>query len=183
MRVLRARRAPGRSLSRPMHELSPPLFHFQGQPSRSSIARVERNTCSLQACLLYLQGWRLIDLPLRASNEGFLFPFRTITTFRSRESPDCLSLRTSNEHILIVRVLRARRMVRRLPSSSSETARCTSTGDHLVCPLMLLLRARVREHRTNVGALPIFLLCAFCEQEGHLAAPYKTRSRISAMTV
>ena len=58
-----------------MHELSPPLFHFQGQPSRSSIARVERNTCSLQACLLYLQGWRLIDLPLRASNEGFLFSF------------------------------------------------------------------------------------------------------------
>jgi len=33
----------------------------------------------------------------------------------SGESPDCPSLRASNEHILIVRVLRARRMVWRLP--------------------------------------------------------------------
>ena len=31
----------------------------------------------------------------------------------------------------------------RVQRGSSETARCTSTGDHLVCPLMLLLRARV----------------------------------------
>ncbi len=33
-------------------------------------ARIERYTCSLQACALSLQGWGLIDLPLRASNEG-----------------------------------------------------------------------------------------------------------------
>jgi hypothetical protein len=32
-----------------------------------------------------------------------------------------------------------------------------------------LLRRAFREHRTNVGALPLLLPCAFCEQEGHLA--------------
>src|SRR4030042_1580887 len=37
-------------------------------------ARIERYTCSLQSCSLSLQGWGLIDLPLRASNEGLLRP-------------------------------------------------------------------------------------------------------------
>ena len=32
-------------------------------------ARIERYKCSLQARLFSLQGWGLIDLPLRASNE------------------------------------------------------------------------------------------------------------------
>src|SRR5207244_3590660 len=45
---------------------------------------------------------------------------------KTRMSPP---LRASDEHSLIVRVLRARRMVWLLPSSSSETARCASTGD------------------------------------------------------
>ena len=33
-------------------------------------ARIERCSCSFQACSFSLQGWGLIDLPLRASNEG-----------------------------------------------------------------------------------------------------------------
>jgi hypothetical protein len=33
-------------------------------------ARIERCSRSLQACSFSLQGWGLIDLPLRASNEG-----------------------------------------------------------------------------------------------------------------
>jgi hypothetical protein len=37
-------------------------------------ARIERYKCSLQACSISLQGWGLIDLPLRASNEGSLRP-------------------------------------------------------------------------------------------------------------
>ena len=35
----------------------------------------------------------------------------------------------------------------------------------------ILLRARVPGARTNVGVLPSPLSCAFCEQEGHMAAP------------
>ena len=38
------------------------------------IARIERCTYSLQACSFSLQGWSLIDLPLRASNEGLRRP-------------------------------------------------------------------------------------------------------------
>jgi hypothetical protein len=45
-----------------------------GRPGRSSNARVERYKCSLQARSFSLQGWGLIDLPLRASNEGLLRP-------------------------------------------------------------------------------------------------------------
>src|SRR6202795_4534403 len=98
---------------------------------------------SLQACSLFLQGWGLIDLPLRATfspthplarrdvplarARAFCFLLCTITPSRPRESPDCPSLRASDEHRFIVRVLRARRMVWRLPSHPSETARCAST--------------------------------------------------------
>jgi len=46
------------------------------------------------------------------------------------EQPDCPSLRASDEHSSIVRVLRARRTVWLLPLLiSSETARCAGTGD------------------------------------------------------
>ena len=45
-------------------------------------------------------------------------------------APMLVPLRPSNEHILIVRVLRARRMVWRLPSPPSEAARCASAEDH-----------------------------------------------------
>ena len=50
-------------------------------------ARIERYTCALQARSFSLQGWGLIDLPLRASNE----------------------------HILIVRVPRAQEIIRLHP--------------------------------------------------------------------
>ncbi len=53
-----------------------------------------------------------------------------------RSGRGCPSLRASDEHILIVRVLRARRAPGHSPLYPSETARCTSTGDHLVCPLI-----------------------------------------------
>ena len=42
--------------------------------------------------------------------------FSTVRPSRPRELPDCPSLRASNEHSFIVRVLRARRTVWRLPS-------------------------------------------------------------------
>ena len=45
----------GHSLSPPLRELPHPLFHFQGQPGRSSIARIERNKYSLQARSLSLR--------------------------------------------------------------------------------------------------------------------------------
>jgi hypothetical protein len=64
--------------------------------------------------------------------------FRFATLCPQGEPPDCPLLRASNEHILIVRVLRARRMVWRLPSHTSEAARCVSTGEHLALLASLL---------------------------------------------
>ena len=61
---------------------------------------------SLQACSLFLQGWGLIDLLLRVFSEGLLS-----LHFLQREQANHPSLRASNEHIFIVRVLRARRIV------------------------------------------------------------------------
>jgi hypothetical protein len=55
--------------------------------------------------------------------------FRIFPTLRSGEQPDCPSLRASNDHRFIVRVLRAQRMVWLLPIRPSEAARCASTGD------------------------------------------------------
>jgi len=59
---------------------SPPLFRgsslfpFIGWAGRSSIARVERYKYSFHARSYPLQGWGLIDLLLRASNEGLRRP-------------------------------------------------------------------------------------------------------------
>jgi hypothetical protein len=102
--------------------------------------------CSFQARSLSLKGWGLIDLPLRATfspahplarrdvpvarARASCFLFCIIKPSLPRESPDCPSLRASDEHRFIVRVLRARRMVWRLPSHPSQAARCASTGDH-----------------------------------------------------
>jgi hypothetical protein len=87
--------------------------------------------CSLQARSLSLKGWGLIDLPLRATfspahplarrdvplarASASCFLLCVIKPSLPRESPDCPSLRASDEHRFIVRVLRARRMVWRLP--------------------------------------------------------------------
>ena len=57
-------------------------------------------------------------------------------------------LRASNEQILIVRVPRVGGRPG-YPSDPSETARCTSTGDHLGCPLMLLPNACVFPSNAN----------------------------------
>ena len=65
--------------------------------------------------------------PRRAISPGEGLPI--FPTSPPGERPDCPSLRASDEHSFIVRVLRARRMVWLLPSCSSETARCASTGD------------------------------------------------------
>jgi hypothetical protein len=62
IRSLTARIEPGPSNS---------LYLFLGEwPRLPFTARIERYKCSLQACSFYPQGWGLIDLPLRASNEG-----------------------------------------------------------------------------------------------------------------
>jgi hypothetical protein len=120
----------------------------------------------LQARSLSLQGWGLIDLPLRATfspahpladifhppyppiasqsisrdvplarARATCFLLCTVTPSRPRESPDCPSLRASDEHRFIVRVLRARRMVWRLPIPPFSG------------------RA-LREHRRSSGSIP-----------------------------
>jgi hypothetical protein len=95
--------------------------------------------------------------------------------------PDRPSLHASREHIPIVRPRRARRMVWLLPSHPSEAARCTSTGDHLVCPLMLLpLFPSPFQTKIASGEVVVHCACrtstvsscAFHEQEGRLTAPY-----------
>ena len=65
--------------------------------------------------------------PSRAMSPGEGLPI--FPTSPSGEQPDCPSLRASDEHCFIVRVLRARRMVWLFPSCSSETACCASTRD------------------------------------------------------
>jgi hypothetical protein len=45
-------------------------FSLKGVAGLSFTARIGRHKCSLQARSLSLQGWGLIDLPLRASHEG-----------------------------------------------------------------------------------------------------------------
>src|SRR6185436_392449 len=67
VRVARAKEA-NRPPIPPLH--FPPL-RSQGEWLRLPFtARIERHKCSLKARSLSLQGWGLIDLPLRASNEG-----------------------------------------------------------------------------------------------------------------
>ena len=58
------------------------------------------------------------DVPLARARASY-FLLCNITLALLRESPDCPSLRASDEHRFIVRVLRARRMVWRLPSHPS----------------------------------------------------------------
>ena len=61
--------------------------------------------------------------------------------------------------------------------TSSETARCTSTGDHQICPLTLLLRTLIplQEEQANHPSLRASATTALswglCEQEEWLPAP------------
>ena len=88
------------------------------------------------------------DVPVSQARAS-CFLLCTITPSRPGESPDCPSLRASNEHSFIVRVLRARRIVWRLPSHPSEAARCASTGDQQTPSPPLL-----REQETSMGVVP-----------------------------
>ena len=67
VRVARAKEA-NRPPIPPLH--FPPLRSQGEWPRLPFTARIERHKCSLKARSLSLQGWGLIDLPLRASNEG-----------------------------------------------------------------------------------------------------------------
>ena len=98
---------------------------------------------------------------MRAGKDNLAIPFRVGRTDRTRSQeaaqkdrparPQQFStrpqkgglvdprLRASNEHLPSVRVPRAGGRPG-YPSHSSKTARCTSTGDPPVCPLLLLPR-------------------------------------------
>jgi len=141
--------------------------------------------------LVFLEGWELTDLPLRASPQFLHFIFKG-----SLIDP---RLRASNEHILIVRVPRAGGRPD-YPSHPSQAARCASKGivpaatessspaEDSKClsskaaartlvtkKSFRFLRPRLEGvtevaldcvHRTST-----FLSCAFCEQGGRLATP------------
>ena len=81
------------------------------------------------------QGWGLIDLPLRASNEGLRRPrVARAQKIISLPSPPLFRKHRTNVGglpiLFIVRVLRARRIVWLVSFHSSEPARCASTKDH-----------------------------------------------------
>ena len=68
--LLRPRVAQAQEANRHPHSVPPqiPLHPLGGGwPRLLFAARIERYTCPLQACSFSLQGWGLIDLPLRAS--------------------------------------------------------------------------------------------------------------------
>jgi len=69
-------------------------------------------------------------------------------------------MRASNEHLLSVRVPRPGGRLG-CPSHPSQAARCASTrrSSASIPPLF-------REHRANMGVLPIFRLCGRGEEEG-----------------
>ena len=98
----------------------------RGWPGQPLSARVERYRCSLQARSYSLQGWGLIDLPLRAT-------FSPAHPLARRDVP----------------LARARAF-----QSSSPLVKGVAKVA-LYCA-----------HRTSTVSP-----CAFCEQEGHLAAP------------
>jgi hypothetical protein len=82
--------------------------------------------------------------PRRAMHPGEGLPISL--TLCSGEQPDCPSLRASNEHRFIVRVLRAQRMVWLLPFRPSEAARCASTGIVPATPPLFQHPARNAAH-------------------------------------
>jgi hypothetical protein len=87
---------------------------WRERPRLSFTARIGQYTCSLQACSFSLQGWGLIDLPLRASNEGLLRP-------RVARAQKIIRL-----HPLLCSA--SKKDTWPLPPHPSEAARCASTG-------------------------------------------------------
>jgi hypothetical protein len=59
----------------------------------------------------------------------------------------------------------------RIEGAHSDRAASASKKDGLAVPLSPFSGRAFREHRTYVGVIPPLSPCAFCEQEGHLAAP------------
>jgi hypothetical protein len=117
----------------------------EGLP-RPRVARAQETIrlpfSSLQARSLSLQGWGLIDLPLRASNEGLLRPRVARAQKIIRLHPLFCSGSKGSARVSFHPFHRARSASKKgtwpLLPHPSETARCASTGDHLVCPLILL---------------------------------------------
>ena len=91
-------------------------------------ARIERYKCSLQARLFSLQGWGLIDLPLRASNEGLLRP-------RVERAQKIISLHPLFFSILSDRILKDRLRPDRLSQDSTalEFLKNPASGRIKVC--------------------------------------------------
>lgn len=79
-----------------------------------------------------------VDPRMRASNDG-LFSFLSSHSCLSRESPDCPSLRASSDHRFIVGALRARRIVRWLPSFLLR-ARVPRAGGRASRPIHFFVR-------------------------------------------
>ena len=127
--LLRPRVARAQEINRPPSpSFQARLFHSLWNGTRvGSTAAVERGyRCSLQARSLSLQGWGLLDLPLRATFSPALpsdcfaidFPGRAISpgeglptfyTFLKGSGQGCPLLRASSDHCFIVGALRARR--------------------------------------------------------------------------
>jgi hypothetical protein len=95
---LREHRKPSNLPAHAPSTFTPPLTG--GWPAWAPTARVQQAPSERARC---------------ASTGGPLYPSCFSPLYPLGESPDCLSLRASNEHSFIVRVLRARRMVWRLP--------------------------------------------------------------------
>jgi len=112
----------------------------------------------LQACSFSPRGWGLIDLPLRASNEGLPRPH----------------------------VARAQKIIRLHPFFYSGSTRQTWAAfqEAPISHTSLKRRGQVAfycAHRTST-----FRSCAFCEQEGHPATPlssFQARSLLSPQGV
>ena len=118
-----------------------PIFSPEGGLDWSPTARVQRGesatarctstgdhlACPLlfQACSFALQGWGLIDLPLRASNEGLPRPRVARAQKTIRLHPLLCSASKKGSWPLL--------------SHPSEAARCVSTGDPQAPPSPLFL--------------------------------------------
>ena len=115
---------------------------LEGHPCWSTCGRRTRLQMIPPSSLVISQGWGLIDLPLRASNEGLLRPrvARAQKIIRLHPLP------------FIVGALRARMVPGHSPPPSSF-ARFSSRGSS-----QIVLHCA---HRTST-----VLSCAFCEQEG-----------------
>jgi len=90
-------------------------YSLHGQDSRAMIRDVGLCLMLPPSLPVLSQEWGLSDFPLSASNDGSRSHLQNPHTIWLKELADLPSLRASDEHRFTVRVLRARRIVRRLP--------------------------------------------------------------------